>query len=353
MKLLKKPIALSILILVALTACRNDNSTSSDDITVPVRLADVTLGSISKTLSVTGTVSPVGSVDLTTETAGNYELQINKRTGKKYQLGDKVSKGEIIIKLEDAEFTNNLRINSRKMDLDIKESDYKKQKSLFEKGGVTQSEMQQAEVSYINSKYDYESAQIQLEMLNIRAPFDGVIVKLPYYTPKVKIATGTPVLSIMDYSKMLLNVDFPEKQITTIKKGQKASITNYNVEEDTLKGVVTQLSPAIDENSRTFSGVLEIDNPNLVFRPGMFVNADIVLTQKDNIIKVPTEIIRKGRRGLIVYTVSRNTAEEKRIKTGIETDTETEILSGLEVGDRIVIDGYQMLSNRAKVKILK
>jgi hypothetical protein len=54
-----------------------------------------------------------------------------------------------------------------------------------------------------------------------------------------------------------------------------------------------------------------------------------------------------------VYVVERNTAVEKRVNTGIETDTEVEIVSGLEPGEKLVIEGYQMLSNRAKVRVQK
>lgn len=349
----KKIRLLFVVMAFVVMACNQDNSNITDDITVPVRLADVKLGSISNTLSVTGTVSPIGVAELKTEAAGGYHLMINPRTGQTFKLGDKVLKDEIIIKIEDREYSNGIRIETKKLDLDIKKSDYNKQKSLFEKGGVTLSNMQQAEVSYINSQYDYEKAELQLEMLNVKAPFSGVIVKMPYFTEKVRVASGTDVLKIMDYSRLLLNVDFPEKHLAIINKGQIASITNYNLEEDTLMAVVAQLSPAIDESSRTFSGVLEVDNSQLIFRPGMFVNANIILKKKDDVITVPSEIISKGKRGFVIYTVSRNTAEQKQIKTGIETDSETEIIKGLEVGDRIVIEGYQMLSNRAKVKVLK
>jgi len=268
-------------------------------------------------------------------------------------LGDKVLKGEVIIKLEDKVTENSIRIETQKLNLAIAESTYKKQKSLFEKGGVTQSDLQQSEVSYINSKYDYEKAQYQLEELKVVAPFSGIIVELPYYTQYTQIASNQAVVKIMDYSKLLMQVNFPEKNMMIVKTGQLADISNYNLPNDTLLAKITQISPVIDNESRTFTGVLEINNDDLKFRPGMFVNADIVLEKKEDIIVLPTEILSKSKRGLVVYTVNRNTAEEKRVVTGIQTDTESEIVKGLEPGDRIVVEGYQMLSNRSKVKVLK
>ncbi len=353
MNTLKKITSITLLFSIFLLGCKQDNTTISSDIVVPVRLDDVVLSSLATTLTITGSVTPYSETELSTETSGDYILQKNPRTEEFFVLGDRVRKGEVIVVLEDEATTNTIRIETQKLNLDIAKDTYEKQKSLYEKGGVTQSDLQQAELSYINAKYDYENAQIQLSELQVVAPFDGFIVELPYYTQNTKIASGVSVVKLMDYSKLLMQVDFPEKNLPIVQKGQKASITNYNLPNDTIYATITQLSPAIDDDSRTFPGVLEIDNPALTFRPGMFVNADIVLEEKTEIIVLPKEIISNSKRGQVVYTISRNTANEKRIVTGIETDTHIEVIKGLEVGDRIVVDGYEMLSNRSKVKVLK
>ena len=130
-------------------------------------------------------------------------------------------------------------------------------------------------------------------------------------------------------------------------------MTNYNIKSDTLKGRLTQLSPAINEDTRTFSGYIAIDNPDLKLRPGMFAKADVVTIRKDSVLSIPKNIIKNRRGGKLVYTVDRNSATEKVIRTGISDDKYIEIETGLEPGDKIVIKGYEWLRNRSKVKVMK
>ena len=157
----------------------------------------------------------------------------------------------------------------------------------------------------------------------------------------------------MDYSKMYVETQFPENTMTKLAVGQKVHITNYNIKQDTLKGVLTQLSPAINEETRTFSGYIEIDNPKLKLRPGMFAKADIVTVRKDSVLSIPKDIIKNRRSGKLVYTVERNNAEEKVIQTGISDDKFVEVEKGLQEGDKIVVKGYEWLRNRSKVKVMK
>lgn len=350
---MKKLSWILILAIAFFASCQNQAPTQGADVSVPVRVTDVVKKTIYNTTSINGTVSPCASADLNTESEGKYRLNTNKRTGKPYRLGDKVLKDEVLVELSNPEYELSIRIEAKKLDLENAKQEYDKQQSLFEKGGVTQRELQNAELSYINTRYDFENAELQMKKLQVIAPFDGVIVDLPYFTPEVKISSGAKVASIMDYSKLIMQTDFPEKFITTIQAGQEAYVTNYNLKDDTLKAVITQLSPAINEASRTFKGVMSISNPELKMRPGMFVKAEVVVERRDSAIVVDRELVQNKRRGKVVYVVERNTAVEKRINTGIETDTEVEIVSGLEPGEKLVTEGYQMLSNRAKVRVQK
>jgi RND family efflux transporter MFP subunit len=342
---------ISIAILAVLAGCQNQQSTQGADVSVPVRVTDVVKKSIYNTLTVNGTVKPEGSIELSTEAEGKYKLSTNPRTGKPYKMGDRVQKGETIVKLENKEYELSVRLESSKLELENARQEYEKQQSLYDKGGVTLRELQTSELSYINAKLDYENAQIQIEKLKVTAPFNGVIVDLPYFTPGVKVPSGTMVAKVMDYSSLIMEASFPEKFITTIETGQDAFVTNYNLKDDTLHASVTELSPAINETTRTFKGILEIDNPELKMRPGMFVKADIIVERHDSAIVIDRDLIQRKRRGQVVYVIERNTAVEKPVNTGIETDDEVEILSGLKAGEKLVTEGYEMLSNRTKVKV--
>src|ERR1035437_2587398 len=156
----------------------------------------------------------------------------------------------------------------------------------------------------------------------------------------------------MDYSKLLMEVDLPEKTITTIKLGQEVLITNYTIPKDTLKAQINELSPVVNITTRTFKGKVLINNPELKLRPGMFVKADIQVDRRDSVIVIPKEIIVAGTRGKTVYTVDRGNAQAHIIKTGLENEKFIEVTEGIRRNDRVVTKGYETLRDRAKVKII-
>jgi len=213
--------------------------------------------------------------------------------------------------------------------------------------------MKTANYNYVNAKSNVENAQLQLEKTRITAPIDGVIVELPYYTQGTQVETGSQIVKIMDYQTMYMNVQLPEKYINTIRPGQGVNLTNYTLPEDTIPGRIGQLSPAINPDTRTFLGSIQISNNSYLLRPGMFVKADIVTNRKDTVIVIPKSIILSRQRGKTVFIVDRGVAAERIIETGLENITEAEVTRGLAKNDRVVTSGFETLSNKSKVKIVK
>ncbi|WP_299578190.1 efflux RND transporter periplasmic adaptor subunit [uncultured Sunxiuqinia sp.] len=339
--------------LLGLTACNNQSADSETEIAIPVSVEELRPGFIEQTINTTGTVVATKEATLTTEMAGRYTLATNPKTGKPFMLGDRVNQGQVIVKLEDEEYVNNLGMQSKELNLKISEQNYTKQKSLFDKGGVTQSELSNAEVSAVNARDSYELAKIQMEKMNVRAPFGGVITQLPYFTQGTKVTSGTEVVSLMSYEKLQLEVNLPEKYINQVEPNQDVRVMNYTLPEDTLHGMVRELSPAISTETRTFTGKLSIDNDELKLRPGMFVQAEIVLDRKDSVIVIPKEVIISNQRGKSVFVVEQGTAEQKQVTLGYENQDKVEITSGLKANDRLVVKGFETLRARSKVKIIK
>jgi len=150
-----------------------------------------------------------------------------------------------------------------------------------------------------------------------------------------------------------MEVQLPEKYIGDIKPGQPVLLTNYTIPDDTLTGRITQLSPAINPDSRTFKGNISINNSDYLLRPGMFVKADIVTDHKDSVIVIPKSIILSRQRGKTVFIIDRGIATERIIETGLENITDAEVTTGLSKNERVVTTGFETLSNRSKVKIIK
>jgi RND family efflux transporter MFP subunit len=337
----------------ALFGCNNRQESETADLAIPVTVEDIRLQPIMQYVNATGTAKATQEVTLSSEMAGIYKLANNPSTGRPFKLGDMVRGGQVIVRLEDDEYVNNIALDAQKLNLEISEQEYEKQKSLYEKGGVTLRELRNAEVSATNARYSYENAQVRLSKMNIIAPFSGVIVDLPFYTPGTRVNSGSAMATIMSYDKMFMDINLPEKSISEITVGQDVLITNYTLANDTLHGQVTELSPAISTETRTFKGKLTIDNSELKLRPGMFVKADIVVAQKDSAIVVPKNILLSSGRGRMVFVVDQSTATERRLTTGIENQDQVEVITGLKVNERLVIGGYETLRNNSKVKVIR
>jgi len=324
-----KKLVIFITAIVIFASCNNDEKDLNKDISVPVSVKYLKLQSIEKFIETTGTVNPVKEIIQRSEMAGNYILMTNPSTGRAYSLGDYVKEGDEIIRLEDKEYENNIKINSLKLNLEITKQTFEKQQSLYEKGGVTLSELKNAEVNYINADYNYKDAIIRLNKMHIKAPFSGVIVDLPYYTANTRVEANSLMFKLMDYSKLYMEISLAEKDLNFVKVGQKVNITNYTIPEDTLAGKITQISPAIDADTRSFKTFVNISNSEMLMRPGMFAKGEIIVASADSTIVIPKDVILSKQRGNTVFVVDKGLAQERLITFGLENPDEVQIISGL------------------------
>jgi membrane fusion protein (multidrug efflux system) len=334
-------------------SCDREQDNLGRDITIPVTVENVNPGVIEEFIEINGAVKPVKEVQLKSEVAGNYKLMNNPSTGRPYALGDRVNEGVEIIEISDKEYENNIKLSSLKLNLEITKQVFDKQQSLYDMGGVTLSELKNAEINYINANYSYEDALIRLQKMHVKTPFAGVIIDLPYYTPGVKIDVGVSLVKLMDYSRLHMEVNLPEKSMGRIKPGQQVRVTNYTIAGDTLTGSVNQLSPAIDPETRSYKGLIMVNNTALRLRPGMYVKGEIVVASSKNALVIPKEIIVSKQRGNSVFIVDKGIAYERVVEFGLENPREVEIISGLKKDEKIVVKGFETLRDKSKVKEMK
>jgi RND family efflux transporter MFP subunit len=350
---MKKIILLLSTAIIAITGCRNQDQSLTADVEIPVSVEDIRLKPIEEFVNTTGTAYPKGEIELKSKIAATYFLEKNPSTGRLWQMGDKISAGAVIARLEDREYVLSVKLETTQLNLELSESELKKQESLYEKGGVTLKEIKTASIEYETAKSNLENAKLQMEKMKIIAPFDGVVVDLTYHTQGTQIEAGASIAKIMDYATMYMEVQLPEKYISMIRPMQEVRLTNYTIPEDTIIGQVSQLSPAIDADTRTFKGNIQINNSKYLLRPGMFVKADIVTSHKDSVIVIPKSIILSRQRGKTVFVIDRGVAAERIIETGLENLTDIQVTRGLAKNERIVTSGFETLSNKSKVKIVK
>jgi RND family efflux transporter MFP subunit len=352
MKKLKYAI-LPLLVLMIFSSCGPQDSNIKTEIKIPVSVVSIKPKSISRFIETTGTVYSFKEGLMKSELSGIYKLQQNPATGRPFALGDAVKAGQVVIRINDNEFENNLQIEGKKLNLELADNNFKKQQSLYDKGGVTQTELKNSSIEYVTAKYSYENAEIQQAKMSIRAPFEGVIVELPYHTDGVKIDQGQELFKIMQYDKLLMDVKLPEKHLPEVTMNQIVQIANYNVAKDTIYGRISQISPVINADTRTFQSILQINNEKRLLRPGMFIKAFILSEKREGTIVIPKETVISRQDGKVVFTVENGIATEKKITTGLENMDVIEVVSGLKVNDRLVISGFETLRNKSKVSIIQ
>ena len=345
-------ITLGTLIILFFATCNNQPQTSGSDIETPVSVRELKADkSISRLIPNSGTAMPVSNADLNSEMSGRYNLQTNPRTGRPYKLGDAVRKDEVIIRLEDIEYENNIQIESRKLRLEIAEQEQIKQQELLLLGGATGGQVKNAEISASDARYALANANLNLEKMNVKAPFDGVITNLPHYTDDVKVSSNQPMVSLMNYSNLYMEVNFAESNMSYIQVNQPVHITQPTLPYDTLRGVIYEISPAISSETRTFKCKILIQNSELKLRPGMFVKADVVIDRSENVITIPKTLVQTNRNNKFVYVVERNVAVIRNLVTGIEDEDNIEILDGLYENDQLIIRGYETLRANSRVRV--
>ena len=342
-----------VLLIGLFVGCEDEGPDIDIESAIPVGVETLTLKPIKEFVFATGTVYATENADLKAEQGGYYKLNINPRTGKPFAMGDAVNKGDVIVTLDNPEFVNSVQFDSKKINFDVSKREFEKQQNLYEKGGVTLRELSDAEQAFINARYAYNNAILQLEKLKFVAPFDGILVDLRYYSLGHKVEAGSDIAQVMDYSKLYSEVSLPGKEMERVEVDQAVQIFNYSYPEDTLSGAVTQVSPALDPESRTFKINILIDNDSLILRPGMFVKIDIVVAEKSEAIVIPKEVILDKRDGKTVFVVQKGVALARKIDIGLSNQAEVEVLSGLEAEERLVVRGFETLRHRSKIKVIK
>jgi RND family efflux transporter MFP subunit len=344
---------LIIIFALLIGSCGGDGLDTEEEVPSPVSVREVQLSSIEEFVEATGTVTPLKKNTLKSKSSGYYHLLENPATGRKYSLGDRLEEDQLIIRLENPELENNVMLEAKKLELETSELEYRNQKALYEKGGVTYRELVNAEKAMISARYNYRNARLQLASLQARAPFDGEISELPYFTPGTEIDAGTELVTVIDYRTLRLELNIPGAEFDRIRTGQQAGITHYLTPEDTLRAQIAEKAPVVDPDTRSFRVNLLVENPELLIKPGMFVKARITVTARDSTIVIPRDIILMKDLGKTVYIVERGAARARVIETGLENADSVEVLSGLNENERLVVKGFETLKNRSRVRILR
>ena len=203
------------------------------------------------------------------------------------------------------------------------------------------------------SEAHYNGAEAQLGYTEIHSPITGVITDRPIWEGEMASA-GTPLLTVMDVSRVVARANIPLEQAGTLKVGDDATITPGDGSGD-VAGKVIVVSPAVDANTTTVQVWVEAVNPKERLRPGASVRVSIVAAKVPNALVVPPAALLPTAEGETVVMVvgSDSLAHEKKVEIGIREPDKVQILSGVTPGEQVITVGGLGLEDKAKVTIQK
>ena len=216
---------------------------------------------------------------------------------------------------------------------------------------VHQQELKGLQGQLSSAKGKYQGAAAQLSYSEIRSPLNGVVTDRPLY-PGEMAAAGTPLVTVMDISRVTARAHIPQSEALLLKVGDPANIAIPG-QEETVEGKVTLVSPALDPNSTTVEVWVEAKNPKQTLRPGSSVRLSVVSKAVPDALVVPASALLTGPDGATTVMVIADDqhAHQQAVKAGIRQDDKLQITEGLKEGQRIVTDGAYGLPDNAKVSV--
>src|SRR5712692_10290066 len=196
-----------------------------------------------------------------------------------------------------------------------------------------------------------------LSYAKITAPFSGVITKrwadpgalIPAPTSS-STSKSAAVVTLMDFSTVRIDVAIPDTEAPFVKKDLPVRGAVSELPGRTFQGTVTRFSYALDESTKTMPTEIEISNPDLALRPGMWATVEIELQKKENALLIPAEALVAEKNKNSVFVVRDNKAQRVSITTGFDDGANVEILKGCGPNDAVIVAGKQSVTDGQKVK---
>jgi RND family efflux transporter MFP subunit len=189
-------------------------------------------------------------------------------------------------------------------------------------------------------KSELEIAKQQLADTVLYAPIDGMIRARTANVGQY-VAAGAAIATVVQMSPLRLRTEVPERESVNIKVGMPVRLTVEGSSGE-HQGQIARLSPSFDETNRTLLVETEVANPAAAIRPGAFARAEIVTSSSQRAVMVPAAAVVTFAGIDRVFTVTGDTAAEKRIKTGRRTRAGIEVLEGIAAGDDVVLNPGNM-----------
>ena len=318
----------------------NNKAKQTSNPVIPVKAHIVKPQELGNNVSTSGTVLANEEVDLKSEVSGKI-VKIA------FKEGTRVNKGDLLVKINDAELQAQLMREKYTFEL-LKDKEYR-QKKLFEKEAISQEEYDDALNQLNVSKAEVDLIKAQIDKTEIKAPFNG-IVGLKSVSEGSYITPSTVIASLQNINPIKIDFSIPEKYSGSVKIGDQI---NFKVvgDDEKYNAKVYAIEPKIDPITRTLKIRAIYSNQAGRILPGSFADVTLILDKIDNALLVPTQAIVPELKGQKVYIYRSGKVAQQNVELGIRTDEYVQITSGLNSNDTLITSGILQIKPGAEVSI--
>jgi RND family efflux transporter MFP subunit len=316
---------------------------------------------ISEKLFYTGTIEAWQKINITPDVGGKIaRILVNE--------GDRVGKGQVLAELDVEAIT--LQFKQAEAALAVAQANFNNAKTNLERMERLSKEKAVSDQQYEQVKLGYDSAKAQLEQaqaaLNLaqhsldvsilKAPFSGVIASRNAEVGDVinpmmggfSPGSAGGVLTLVDFSRVKIQVDLSGADIPRIQKGQAARLRVLTTPGREFNGTITVVNLAADPQTKKFGIEVSVDNPDQVLRPGTFGEIILEVQSHENALVVPQKAVLENT---YVFIVQDGKAAKKEIVLGLQNTTLVEVSSGIAEGDLVIAEGNFGLEDGAPIEV--
>ena len=338
----------------------------------------VTRGNVEKTVVASGSVESVNEVDVGAQASG-------KITKLYVKLGQEIKKGEMIADIDSTTQINTLntkkaalvsyqaQLKAKKTAYDVALSSYNRLSKLYMQKATSldsvntakstldnaKAEMEVIEANIKQAEIEVNTAETNVGYTKITAPMDGTVISVPVSEGQTVNANQTTptIVTIADLSKMKIKPEISEGDITKVKAGQEVSFTILSDSQTVYHSVIDSVDPAnttTSDSSSTSSSTSSssssttsaiyyyanvlIDNPDRTLRIGMTTENNIKIANAKDVLLVSNMAIQKrDGKNFVNVLNDKNQPEQREVETGVQNDFHTEIKSGLNEGEKVIV----------------
>ena len=323
--------------------------------------AAVAPANIMNSITATGTIEPVTSVTVGTQVSGIVSKLF-------VDYNSVVKKGQVIAELDKTNLMSQLntaktQLATAQSQLNYQTANYKRYKTLFEKGLVAADDFDNAKLSYtqakeqvVSAKEEVQRAQTNLGYATITSPIDGVVLSKSVEEGQTVAASfSTPELFTIaqDLTNMQVVADVDEADIGDVKEGERVTFTVDAYPDDTFEGKVKQVrqEATTTNNVVTYEVVISAPNADLKLKPGLTANVTIYTAERKGVLSVPSKALRftpqketVGKMKIVdvanaknkVWTIEGNSIVAHKVNIGMTDGTNTQIVGGIAEGIKVV-----------------